>query len=207
MITQELRRRTSARGGDSVDWESIARGMIDGVTEFSIPASIELANLDSLFYQRRGLKSVVIPSNITSLPNSLFRYCYGLNSVMLHNAITKIGQRVFEYCTSLSSIELPSSLTTIDMYAFMYSGLVSITIPSSVTSLGAQSFRFCRQLQTVVMQSSTPPTLGANTVFSNGHSGLTIYVPDGSVEAYKTATNWSAFADKIKPLSELGGGI
>ena len=30
----------------------------------------------------------------------------------------------------------------------------------------------------------------------------TIYVPDNFVEQYKTATNWSRHADKIKPLSE-----
>ena len=30
-----------------------------------------------------------------------------------------------------------------------------------------------------------------------------IYVPDALVDSYKTATNWSVFADQIKPLSEL----
>ena len=29
-----------------------------------------------------------------------------------------------------------------------------------------------------------------------------IYVPDDKVESLKTATNWSVFADIIKPLSE-----
>ena len=30
-----------------------------------------------------------------------------------------------------------------------------------------------------------------------------VYVPDELVDAYKTATNWVAFADQIKPISEL----
>ena len=29
-----------------------------------------------------------------------------------------------------------------------------------------------------------------------------IYVPDKLIEQYKTATNWSVFANQIKPLSE-----
>ena len=29
-----------------------------------------------------------------------------------------------------------------------------------------------------------------------------IYVPNESVDTYKTATNWSTYADIIKPLSE-----
>lgn len=30
-----------------------------------------------------------------------------------------------------------------------------------------------------------------------------IYVPDESVDAYMTATNWSELADRIKPMSEF----
>ena len=30
-----------------------------------------------------------------------------------------------------------------------------------------------------------------------------IYVQDNLVEQYKSATNWSTYADQIKPLSEL----
>ena len=30
-----------------------------------------------------------------------------------------------------------------------------------------------------------------------------IYVPDNLVDSYKTATNWSAYAAQIKPISEL----
>ena len=30
-----------------------------------------------------------------------------------------------------------------------------------------------------------------------------IYVPDNLVDSYKTATNWSTYANQIKPISEL----
>ena len=36
----------------------------------------------------------------------------------------------------------------------------------------------------------------------NGLKDGRIYVPDDKVESLKTATNWSVFADIIKPLSE-----
>mgnify|MGYP000472681990 CR=1 FL=1 len=35
---------------------------------------------------------------------------------------------------------------------------------------------------------------------------MIIYVPDDSVEAYKTATNWSNYADRIRPISEYVPG-
>ncbi len=42
-----------------------------------------------------------------------------------------------------------------------------------------------------------------NATFNpNGEQGY-IYVPDELVDAYKTATNWSVFANAIKGLSEL----
>ena len=34
---------------------------------------------------------------------------------------------------------------------------------------------------------------------------LKIYVPDESVDAYKAATNWVAYEDKIIPISQSGG--
>lgn len=36
----------------------------------------------------------------------------------------------------------------------------------------------------------------------NEYFALKIYVPADSLEAYKTATNWSAIADKIFPEEE-----
>lgn len=39
-----------------------------------------------------------------------------------------------------------------------------------------------------------------NTLIASG-TGF-IYVPDALVESYKTATNWSTYADQILPLSE-----
>lgn len=60
-------------------------------------------------------------------------------------------------------------------------------------------------METVVCKSITPPSLGTE-VFGRCSSNLKIYVPDDSVEAYKGATNWSNYADRIHPLSEYVEG-
>ena len=46
-----------------------------------------------------------------------------------------------------------------------------------------------------------PPEIEIYTFSGN----LKFYVPDQSVTAYKTATNWNAFAGIIKPLSDYRG--
>ena len=47
------------------------------------------------------------------------------------------------------------------------------------------------------MEPTTPPTAGNSSIFTKVN-GLVIYVPQGSLSAYQTATNWSSFADYMQ---------
>jgi hypothetical protein len=82
------------------------------------------------------------------------------------------------------------------------SNLPSIVIPDSVTSIGDSAFYNCSGLTSFVMTSTTPPTLQGWNVFGYTNSSLQIYVPDASVNTYKSEYNWSSYADKIKPISQ-----
>ena len=114
--------------------------------------------------------------------------------------ITKICNYAFFEFLILTSIEIPNSVTSIGGYAFSgCSSLTSITIPNSVTSIGSSVFYSCSRLTSVTVKATTPPTLGSN-VFSNIYTSLVIYVPAESVDAYKAATNWSTYADKIQAI-------
>ena len=84
-------------------------------------------------------------------------------------------------------------------YTFSYcSSLVNAPdIPSSVTSMSS-TFWYASRLKEVTFLHTTPPTYSATL---NGCSSLeSIYVPDEAVDTYKTATGWSQFASKFKPL-------
>jgi len=58
----------------------------------------------------------------------------------------------------------------------------------------------CRSLTFVSVLSTTPFPLSSGAL-TNGNT-CPIYVPDDAVDTYKTATNWSAYASRIKPISE-----
>ena len=78
-----------------------------------------------------------------------------------------------------------------------------IKIPPLVTMLEDRCLSENGSMLIVEMEPTTPPTLQQTRVFENLPLGCRIYVPDASVTAYKTATNWVSFADYIYPVSDL----
>lgn len=54
----------------------------------------------------------------------------------------------------------------------------------------------------VIFEDKVPPTMLGNSI---GTQSISIYVPDESLEAYKTGAYWSNLASKIHPLSEYTG--
>ena len=148
------------------------------------------------------LASITIPESVTSLSEYCFGYCPSLTSIDIPESVTSLGHSCFTTCTSLASIDIPESVTSLGNYCFYYcTKLASITIPESVTSLGKYCFYYCPRLASVTMLPTTPPTLGSGA-FDRTASDLVITVPKGTLDAYKAATNWSAYADKMVEASE-----
>lgn len=58
-------------------------------------------------------------------------------------------------------------------------------------------------LKILILDGTSIPALSYATSLINNHSTFKVYVPDALVQAYKTTTNWNAYADKIFPVSEL----
>ena len=147
-----------------------------------------------VFNSCNKLLEVELPETCTSIGNYAFYICTSLSKVKLPETITSFGQYSFATCIKLVSISIPKGITSIPDYSFntCYS-LASLTIPENVTKIGNYSFHHCG-FQTVEMKPTTPPSI-MTTSFLNCKELTTIIVPKGSLDAYKTATNWSAYAD------------
>ena len=151
------------------------------------------------FYSCYSLASITIPDGITSIWNSAFYSCYSLASITIPDGTTSIGNSAFYSCYSLASITIPDGTTSIGNSAFQYCySLASITIPDGVTSIGNSAFYYCYGMKEYHLLPATPPTLSNTNAFNNIPNDCIIYVPAGSLEAYQTATNWSAYADQMQ---------
>lgn len=136
-------------------------------------------------------------SNVESIASNGLAYC-NLTTDKLKDNVT-LGTYAFQYCTGFSKMYLNTK--TITNYCFQYcTELEEIEFGNLVSSIANYSFRNCTNLTKITCHATTPPTLASNA-FTNAGS-LTIYVPSSSLETYKTATNWSKYADKMVGIEE-----
>lgn len=136
-------------------------------------------------------------NTLENIGNAAFLECYVLRSIDIPNSVTNIGDYAFAYCSGATACTFGSGVTSIGDRAFRFCrSLTSITIPSGVTNIGEYAFLDCFGLQSVTCLAMTPPTLGVYAFDGN----YQIYVPSGSVNAYKAASGWSEYASRIQAI-------
>ena len=157
---------------------------------------------DSSNYYYGSKLNVTIGGKLTIIGNSSFINDKRIVSVNIVAPITTIDISAFQGCEALDTINIPNTTTLINNNAFRRClALEEITIPSSVKTIGATIFSESGVRKIIVLGET--PAKQWDTTFGSVADGRFVYVPDASLEAYKAATNWAAFADAIRPISEL----
>lgn len=126
------------------------------------------------FNQSTDITSLVIPSTVRKEGKT-----YAVVGIDLknHNSQEK-----------LVNISLPKTLRYIGNYAFAYlPSMQYLEIPENVTTMGTDIFYQSNNLKTLKMNAVVPPMVGS---FS-GTDRRKVYVPDGSLHAYRLATPWN----------------
>jgi hypothetical protein len=185
-----------------------------GLPSVTIPNSITSIG-NSAFEDCYSLLSVTIPNSVTSIGDCAF-YCSGLTSVTIPGSVTKLGARAFKQ-TGLTSLTVPGSVKNIEVATCAFCGnLTSVKFCEGVKSIGFEVFQDCKKLETVNLPASldtvesrvfancfnlkvfecngmTPPAMHSDAFAESNLTEATLYVPSGSVNAYRNAPVWKNF--------------
>lgn len=174
------------------------------------------------FNECEAVTSFTISNSVTTIGHAAFKDCIVLPSITLPSGITTIEDALFENDFQLSAVTIPSGVTSIGVNAFFDNlSLMNIEIPSGVTSIGYSAFRCSNWVEqgwkrdkmlqvasgrSVYIYATVPPTLEQGDEFSimTGSQDIAtypIYVPCGSVDAYKAA--WGQYASRIKGIGSF----
>ncbi len=157
----------------------------------NIPASVQVIENNSLGTNHTSLRNVYVDADNAYFKDDDGRVLLSKNeNILLHNCASN---------TSTSYI-FPANVTTIAYGAFAGSKyLEEVVMQENVTNIEAFGFSGMTALKILKIFASNPPEIHYNNL-SGFHSTCKIYVPSGSLSAYKTANVWKDYADIILPL-------
>lgn len=167
------------------------------LTEVDVPNAASIGS--SAFYGCTALTTVDAP-NATSVDDNAF--CD--SSIMKGNfpLANTIKTTAFKGCGSLIEINIPM-VTKIPYQCFTTCTSLKRVDAVAVTSIDVYAFFNAYALTALMLRRDTMCTLVNTNAFSNGPiakgTGY-IYVPRALLESYKSATNWSTYANQFRAL-------
>lgn len=198
-------------------------------SNFIIPSSVRTVGSSAFMYSfcdnliiQPGIQSIggsafqyffhstdelVIPDTVTSMGNYAFSNNNLFKKLIFSPNCTTVPSSGFVTCTSLKEIIIPEGVERIESLAFNNYAFDYAILPSTITFIGNRAF-WDRPHDYMIIRAVEPPLLNPRpntTTYQNFSTSyiFPIYVPDESVEAYKTATGWAVFANYIRPLSQF----
>ena len=172
---------------------------VDGLISYSDTENV--TNMSYMFSQCSRLTTIPqLNTNKVTDMSYMFQYCNLLTETPLINTslVTKMTS-MFSSCSELKTIDITH---------------MNFTSTSSSNNFAGNC---CSLTKLIIRNMATIPVINSNAFAGCYHfigqshyiynpKGLKdgrIYVPDDKVDALKTATNWSTYADIIVPLSTL----
>ena len=174
--------------GDMTNWESASKVPWHGNDYITY---IELLSL---------------PIGLTSIGDYAFSDCQKLLGVIIPKNVNIIGKKAFYGCTKLPAVAL-QNVEVIGEYAFAgCTKLATVTIGENAAEIQQGAFYNCSAITSIYNYSKTPQDITNKFVFPTTiKNTCTLYVPEESIDSYRTATEWRTFT--IQAIPEDRGNI
>ena len=168
----------------------------------SLPEGLEEIGHMSFVYCS-SLAQVTLPSTVKNLKYGAFA-ATGLESVSLPDGIERVGEFCFQGIAAETVDLSNTSLTEMSRSLFVMSeSLKSVILPASLKTLAEGNFYGCTALTSVTCNAPEPPLAEVYSFDDAVKTAATLYVPDASLDAYRSADVWKDFF-AVKGLSATG---
>ena len=175
-----------------------------GLESVSFGSSIQLIG-GAAFRDCKNLKKVIIrdiaawcSATVYSSPISHAHHIYSdenseITNLVIPEGVEEINYYNFADCSELKTVKLPSSLKKIGGGSFINcDGLTTLTIPADVKEINWGAFN-CNNLATVISLIQEPFKIDGSAFSENTFMNGTLYVPDGTIDKYKSTNGWKGF--------------
>lgn len=181
----------------------------------------KVTTLQSMFNECLHIREILFGnpdfSKVTNA-SSMFTNCRTLTNCTLSGKIINFSvcttfANMFQNCHNLTEMNMSgwdmSKITatsgTSTMFDYCYE-MHKVVFPSTLSIMHADILRNCYNIEIIIVNATTPPTWAVTTTrLGEFNPNYKIYVPDASVETYKTATGWLNAADHIYGISTYTG--
>lgn len=200
-----LRRRTMLLVEEEEMRDLLMERLTDVMTEYSSDQVQKVIKYG--FAYQSNLESVSLP-NCTWLDQGAFYACAKLSHLNVPK-LKQIEASTFRNCSSLTEFITSEYFSSrLDASTFEGCGSLEKADFYHITSLGIGVYALaCAKLNILIIRNTdfVPPiasnAFGATTTAMNSGAGR-IYVPSIMVDAYKSALNWSKYAEQIFSIEE-----
>ena len=162
-------------------------------TSYTVPASVRVLGYSS-FESNSTLTAIALPTGLTTIEDGALYCCYELKTVNIPSTLTSIGNAFLGY-SKVEDVKIPEGITELDnLFLNNCTKLKTLELPSTFTEhLRGDFCKNCTALQSVTCMAATPPALGGGAFSGVVLAGVTLKVPSASVSAYQSESIWKDF--------------
>ena len=178
------------------------------ITEVVCSPALEIENIGNFcFAGCVNLRKVTGFEKVTGIGTGAFYNCSALSQIGNFPSLTTISNYGFAECGVLSSVSCFPNIKTLGDFAFYNDsnlftiaglGATSGASDTLQATFGSSCFAGC-SLRTIETDYKIPPEINATTFDGTSYEDTPVYVPMGTIEAYKAASIWQLYLN----ISEL----